>query len=146
MLSWSSWQVESFLASVLEAQCPYWHRSELSNFSIRPEVLCSLMCVQKIVLVWVGFLLYTGMGVPSRIRFPHPSKAALGWMLFVLLRIEFGVKACSSTLCSYCLDHPRLHQKSSKQGDQTPSIFRVLPGLRNRKPAGKVLEHLNSCC
>lgn len=39
--------------------------------------VCSLMCIQKIVLVWVGFLLYRGTGVPSRIRFPHPPKAAL---------------------------------------------------------------------
>lgn len=39
--------------------------------------VCSLMCIQKIVLVWVGFLLYMGTGVPSRIRFPHPPKAAL---------------------------------------------------------------------
>jgi len=39
--------------------------------------VCSLMCIQKIVLVWVGFLLYMGARVPSRIRFPHPPKAAL---------------------------------------------------------------------
>lgn len=39
--------------------------------------VCSLMCIQKIVLVWVEFPLYMGTGVPSRIRFPYPPKAAL---------------------------------------------------------------------
>lgn len=66
----------------------------------------SLMCIQKIVLVWVGFLLYMGTRVPSRIRSLHPSKAALRRMLFVLLRIGFGVKACSSALCTNCTGHP----------------------------------------
>lgn len=75
--------------------------------------VCSLMCIQKIVLVWVGFLLYTGTGVPSRIRFPQSPKAALRWILFVLLRIGFGVKACCGALCSNCLGYPMVHKKSS---------------------------------
>lgn len=70
----------------------------------------SLMCIQKIVLVWVGFLLYMGTGVPSRIRFPHPPKAALRRMLFVLLGIGFGVKACSRALCTNCIGHPTVHR------------------------------------
>lgn len=70
----------------------------------------SLMCIQKIVLLWVGFLLYMGTRVPSRIRFSHPPKAAFRRMLFVLLRIGFGVKACSSALCTNCAGHPMVHK------------------------------------
>lgn len=39
--------------------------------------VCALMCIQKVVMVWVGFLLCMGMRIPSRIRFLHPPKAAL---------------------------------------------------------------------
>lgn len=70
----------------------------------------SLMCIQKMILLCVGFLLYMGTRVPSRIRFPHPPKTALRRMLFVLLRIGFGVQACSNALCTNCTGHPTVHK------------------------------------
>lgn len=97
----------------------------------------SLMCIQKIVLLWVGFLLYMGTGVPSRIRFPHPPKAALRRMLFVLLGIGFGVKACSRALCSNCIGHPTVHRDPPSLSDWTPAIFFTLPDSQNRKPVGE---------
>lgn len=101
------------------------------------------MCIQKIVLLWVGFLLYMGTRVPSRIRFPHPPKAALRRMLFVLLRIGFGVKACSSALCTSCVGHPAVHKCPPSLGDELlPSslLFLALGTGNQWKQTAEVLK------